>query len=280
VSSTPNDGSEAITIPASANSTACRIMIRAADNIFLDVNDNSFRVNGPPSTPTNVRVSPVSPCEGQAVQLLATASSGVTVDWFNTSCGVGFVGSGTSLNVQATNGATYFARARRTSDGQVSINCGSVTINATPLPTAPTMLLVDRARLCTSSTGVITLMAEGGIGTTVKWFSGGCGETLIGEGEVLQLPVPTATTEYFARRENACGASACGAGVLVIVGEPDLDFNNDEVFPDLTDILSFIAVFGGESCESCDSVDFNGDGVSPDTQDLLDFVRVFGGGTC
>jgi hypothetical protein len=62
----------------------------------------------------------------------------------------------------------------------------------------------------------------------------------------------------------------------------DVDFNNDGVAPDTTDITDLLAVFGGASCPGvhCDSIDFNGDGVAPDTEDLTDFLSVFGGGGC
>jgi hypothetical protein len=60
----------------------------------------------------------------------------------------------------------------------------------------------------------------------------------------------------------------------------DLDFNNDQIFPDLNDMINYIDVFGGGTCDTCDSIDFNRDNIFPDIQDLVDFITVFAGGTC
>ena len=45
---TPNDGSEPIIVPNNASNT-CRIMVEAADNIFLDVNDSNLQITAPKS---------------------------------------------------------------------------------------------------------------------------------------------------------------------------------------------------------------------------------------
>lgn len=73
--------------------------------------------------------------------------------------------------------------------------------------------------------------------------------------------------------------------VFMLLGTPgprcgDLDFNNDLVFPDLTDLVIYFDVFAGGTCDTCDSIDFNRDNVFPDLQDVLDFITVFAGGTC
>lgn len=61
-----------------------------------------------------------------------------------------------------------------------------------------------------------------------------------------------------------------------------IDFNRDEIFPDIVDLEDFLSVFAGGSCSTgnCDSIDYNGDGIFPDIVDLESFLLVFGGGTC
>lgn len=49
VASTPNDGSQAVTIPA-VESAAARIRVEAVDNYFFDVNDSAFAIGVPPQT--------------------------------------------------------------------------------------------------------------------------------------------------------------------------------------------------------------------------------------
>ncbi|HEX2839314.1 MAG TPA: hypothetical protein VHN77_14445 [Phycisphaerales bacterium] len=73
-------------------------------------------------------------------------------------------------------------------------------------------------------------------------------------------------------------------GTVRILAPCDIDFNNDELFPDTQDIADLIAVFAGAECPTgpglCDGIDFNGDGLFPDTQDIADFLTAFAGGAC
>jgi hypothetical protein len=62
-----------------------------------------------------------------------------------------------------------------------------------------------------------------------------------------------------------------------------VDFNQDNVFPDLVDAVLFFDAFAGGACPAfttCNDIDFNNDGVFPDLEDVRKFVEVFGGGGC
>ena len=61
--STPNDGSEALTIPDVATTTA-RVKVEAVDNIFFDISDSNFTITGgstPTPTPTATATATVTP---------------------------------------------------------------------------------------------------------------------------------------------------------------------------------------------------------------------------
>lgn len=65
----------------------------------------------------------------------------------------------------------------------------------------------------------------------------------------------------------------------------EIDFNNDGLFPDTTDLFDYLEVFSGGACSTfpvfgCDGIDFNQDGVFPDIADLELFLLVFAGGSC
>jgi hypothetical protein len=65
----------------------------------------------------------------------------------------------------------------------------------------------------------------------------------------------------------------------------DIDFNNDELFPDDNDLIDFLSVLAGGPCSTapspgCNTIDFNRDGLFPDDNDLIDFLIVLAGGTC
>jgi hypothetical protein len=67
-----------------------------------------------------------------------------------------------------------------------------------------------------------------------------------------------------------------------------VDFNQDTILPDVTDIADFLAVFAGGVCAGqaptdppCNTdIDFNNDGLFPDTQDITSLLSVFAGGEC
>ncbi|MFN7886156.1 MAG: lamin tail domain-containing protein [Phycisphaerae bacterium] len=75
-----------------------------------------------------------------------------------------------------------------------------------------------------------------------------------------------------------------GPSLVIFPGAPagcdDIDFNNDEVFPDDQDVVDFFNVLAGGECPACNDIDFNNDEVFPDDQDVIDFFNVLAGGNC
>ncbi|HLP83349.1 MAG TPA: hypothetical protein VK157_03280 [Phycisphaerales bacterium] len=60
----------------------------------------------------------------------------------------------------------------------------------------------------------------------------------------------------------------------------DIDFNNNDVFPEDQDVVDFFNVLAGADCPTCNDIDFNNNGVFPEDQDVIDFFNVLAGGTC
>jgi hypothetical protein len=102
--------------------------------------------------------------------------------------------------------------------------------------------------------------------------------------ETGELP----TAKRFVTRENTTVANRPQLTITYTAGPTcgDLDFNNDTLFPDSTDLDDFVAVLAGgpSACSTgaglCDSIDFNGDGLFPDADDLDAFIRRLAGGPC
>jgi uncharacterized repeat protein (TIGR01451 family) len=66
-------------------------------------------------------------------------------------------------------------------------------------------------------------------------------------------------------------------------GCDDIDFNNNQVFPEDQDVIDFFNVLAGGDCSlgnTCSDIDFNNNTVFPEDADVIDFFNVLAGGTC
>ncbi len=221
LASTPNDGSEVVTVPNITTSTG-RIKVESVGNTYFDVSNVNFSIAGAtvPPNPVATSASPGTICAGQNSNLTGIVAAGIVIDWYTGSCGGTFVGTGNPLVVSPASTTTYFSRSRRTSDGAVSTGCGSVTVTVNPVATDPTNASSDRTNFCSDDTGDISLTATGGSGTNLRWYTDSCGGTFVGAGSPLVLASPTSTTTYYARWESTCGNSNCASTTVTVAPAP------------------------------------------------------------
>lgn len=89
-------------------------------------------------------------------------------------------------------------------------------------PVIPDSITVDQSIIDATYTDSITLRAHGGLGWTLKWFSGSCNGTAVGTDTLLRIPAPSSATDYYALWETSCGQTAClSLGVAVLKTSTD-----------------------------------------------------------
>lgn len=76
--STPNDGSEGITVPAGLNTANARVKVEAVGNIFFDVSNADFAINAGPGCPFVTSILPGAGNAGASITLSGSGLTGVT----------------------------------------------------------------------------------------------------------------------------------------------------------------------------------------------------------
>jgi hypothetical protein len=143
LASTPNDGSEVVTVPNITTSTGRTKVESVARTLTSQRQLQHVKATVPPN-PVATSATAQSGCD---------FITGIVADQLTGSCGGTFVGTGNPLVVSPASTTTYFSRSRRTSDGAVSTGCGSVTVTVNPVATDPTNASSDRTNFCSDDTG-------------------------------------------------------------------------------------------------------------------------------
>lgn len=154
MASTPNDGSESITVPTVATTTA-RIKVEAVGNIFFDISNANFEITAS-CVPPGITTQPnnATTCVGNNVTytIVASGSTPLSYQWqvSTTGCGGSFtnvsnggVYSGATTASLAITGATagmngyaYRCVVTGCSAPNATSNCATLTVNAATVITA------------------------------------------------------------------------------------------------------------------------------------------------
>ena len=107
-------------------------------------------------------------------------------------------------------GGAYYNSAKEGVTGQTDFIAEFANFNPISAPTSAT---ANPSSVCSGTTTNITLTASGGepgSGGVAQWFTGGCGNTLVGTGSPLTISQTlTSSTTYYVRYSGSCGITDC-----------------------------------------------------------------------
>jgi gliding motility-associated-like protein len=173
-----------------------------------------------PLAPTSASVDRTDFCSDDAgvIELSVIGGSGDDVYWYTISCGDTPVGNGNPLSIDSPTETTVYYGRWENSCG--ASTCEFVTVNVLELPVAPLSITPSADVICTDDAGTFDLVAVGGSGDIIRWYTGSCEGTDIGIVNPLTIDTPTETTEYFVSWENTCGVSSCASVIINIIDAP------------------------------------------------------------
>ena len=162
-----------------------------------------------PGTPS-LGATETSTCAGETTRLSITSGNlndATQWVWYTGGCGRGVsLGAAETLDVAPTVTTTYYARA----EGVCVLpgSCASITINVTPLPTAPTLSAASSA-ICPGATTQLSITG-GTLGNATTqywaWYETTCGvvSQRLGTATTTIDVTPSVNTTYYARGEGSC----------------------------------------------------------------------------
>jgi len=136
---TPNDGSQAVTIPNSSTTTG-RIMVKGSNHIFFDINNANITVNaGSGTTDTTAPTAPTLSASGTTSASTNLSWSGATdnvaVTGYDVYQGASLIGStaSTSYTVTSLSPSTTYTFSVRAKDAAGNISSSSNSVSVTTL---------------------------------------------------------------------------------------------------------------------------------------------------
>jgi hypothetical protein len=182
---------------SSCNNTICRSLVVTAQ----DTSVPAIFVNGTTTI-----------CRGQSTTFNVvggTLGTGASWKWYNSSCGVGNVGTGASLTVAPSipGSYTYFVRGEG--------NCGSsacVSVTLTVRDTSVPATSISGATVICKGQSTTLSVVGGSLGHAAswRWYQGSCLGAFVGTGTSLTLTnLAPGSYSYFVRAEGSCNTTIC-----------------------------------------------------------------------
>lgn len=170
----------------------------------------NISVNPAPAAPT---VLGTTICAGNSSFLTATAPGG-NYQWYDAAVGGTQVANNSSFTTPVLNTTTtYYVQ---TTVAGCTGNRTAVSVNVTPLPTAPSL---QAASVCAGNSASLSATAPGG---TYQWYDAVSGGNLLTTGSSYQTPVLNSSVSYYVQTTvNGCtGARAAVTATVIAIPAP------------------------------------------------------------
>jgi hypothetical protein len=222
LSDTPNDGTQAITVPNTITTDAI-VMVQCANGTFFDISNNEFAITSPSGPCTQPDIPAIAGattfCAGSSTTL--SIASGNLNDatqwsWYLGGCDATAAGTGTSIT--ASSPGTYYVRG---TGGCVSGgSCQSVAVSQTTLNTG-----------ITQNSGALTSSQAGG---SYQWLDCSNGNSAIA-GAASQTYTPLASSGSYAVQVTANGCTATSPCFnFSVLGIDEFSASDLSVYPNPT----------------------------------------------
>ena len=229
LAATPNDGTQAVTIP-NTPSTTCRFMVKGTNHIFFDVNNANFTITAG-STDTVAPTAPTLSASGTTATTTNLSWSGATdnvavtgYDVFRNGTLIGSTTTATTFAVTGLTASTTYTFNVRAKDaaGNVSVNSNTVSVTTLAPPadtTAPTAPTLSASGTTSTTTNLSWTGATDNVGVTgYDVFRGGVliGSTTTATTFAVTGLTPSTTFTFTVRAKDAAGNVSVDSNVVSV----------------------------------------------------------------
>ena len=132
--------------------------------------------------------------------------------WYTGSCSGTLAGTGSSQSITLTTATTYWIKAIG--------SCNTTSCFSKTIIVGIASYKADSVKLSDGWKAPVHLTAYGTLGSGANWYwyTGTCGGTKVGSGNILRFNTPTVNTTYYVRAEGDCITTSCRSFTVDISG--------------------------------------------------------------